>query len=1578
MVDIGHLHLSKMIIEFVGDCETLGMTELFEESKHPIVLSSTILSSKSTKAAKAGRGKSQQVETDAIEVERDREVERDGDQERSSLEEAIKLANELQLLLSQQQHDRDKISLVNRQLLSIICSDERRKLISKVADVRAQFKRDCAAVLLVLQDGKAISHQVELLVKTKLTASGYEEAISTHDLNKVMKGIQDVCFPHLEGVANDFLAVITRQWDPQQMTIDQFIQSTDEHMSRLRGDNNSPPTWEELHVSLLIMNLARSSSFHQFTQPMLADGTVPETAAELIVNLTQYRQSKQFNHLAALGANNRRASASDIKGTAHIAGTVPASDTSECFRCKRIGHKKAQCTARTMANGKPIQEGPKVSAKHDGKGRPKGSAKLTIMISQSSLHSTERDLIYVDNCANENILCEADPMPVNSVILRLKKSIGVDTANGVTMSTHFVKVPLIKRFIILSKISTNLLSFSKALECGLRWQWTEGASCFDLLLPNRELIFRFRRTPRGWAAPISEFMAALQQAVEQQSRVYNALTLVAGNAKQIPRSPAELARASEARELHLSLNCIADSTLKEMLSSGAIIGTHLTARDVDVAREAIGPCIICLAIKMKHGPLHSSRAEPARRPGERVHCDIFYILDKMFLLTVDARTDAVNGAILSTKKASELKRVLILMEKSFKRLGHAVGCFSWDREPGAVALDASNEWKFVFTEADGHEKTCERQAAVVRNRVDASAKRIQREGATALPDAIKIRLVFDVLRRMNDVPNSKTAPETPNMILKGVRGSAQDMLNNRFGKTGMFKRPGNQSRGDAADPGMIVGYEPATPTNLQVYLPQSRSVVVRKQYTPLAIPAVYEQLAAIAEEERSKKSSQQLQTSGHQSSLDLYPLADPLDRDATDQMINTESATDADVVADVETITATPNTNFNFPAASDPTGAGFSELSTPDPDTVDYESAPDLVYVDDSDSDDEDEQDIMPQPSESEQPSAVTPTTTLPTRQSARLSGKPRTHISNLKRAYISNAAKTWGAHVPTLVNDLELTDEVIIAMATSAGNLSIRDAKAELSAAAVDEAIAAELATLIRYKTWEVKSASQLSPSQLKSVVPSKLFLKLKLKASGAPDRVKARLVAGGHRQKPGTYTRTSSPTIDNAHIMLAIGIASSYDWKIGTMDIPSAYLNAPLKEEVYMRLTPEVSAILVKMHPEYEPYLDDKGTLLLKLLQALYGLKQAGAEWFEHLSSTILSIGYTQSSIDKCWFYKGSEQGASILIVHVDDLMLLSGQEKEFELFERKMKATYGDACHIDRENLQYLGMQLLKLHQGGYKISQPGYTQRSVDKYASDRRVYATPSTADFFEAQDDTSIDYSSQSNSFMSDLATVLFLATHTRPDILKEVVFLSTVAQNPGPIARKKLDRIYGYLRGTLDLGIYLTPARLALSVYTDASFAVHRNGRSHSCLYICLGDNGGPILVKSKMQPIVTTSSTEAELQGQVSGVMKAYPLWRLMGELGISTGIQVLQDNISTLTIAQGGEGYPGKSRHMRVRYQYLAELSSDGTIMFAHCPTGEMIADLGTKPIGGQVFKHLRRLMLNLPDEPGDKTVQLGSKA
>eukprot|EP00957_Ditylum_brightwellii_P185758 14142558-Ditylum_brightwellii.AAC.1 len=47
-------------------------------------------------------------------------------------------------------------------------------------------------------------------------------------------------------------------------------------------------------------------------------------------------------------------------------------------------------------------------------------------------------------------------------------------------------------------------------------------------------------------------------------------------------------------------------------------------------------------------------------------------------------------------------------------------------------------------------------------------------------------------------------------------------------------------------------------------------------------------------------------------------------------------------------------------------------------------------------------------------------------------------------------------------------------------------------------------------------------------------------------------------------------------------------------------------------------------------------RGTHVLKLLKNVYGQKQASRVWYDHLKEGLVKIGFTQSAIDECVFYR------------------------------------------------------------------------------------------------------------------------------------------------------------------------------------------------------------------------------------------------------------------------------------------------------------------------------------------------------
>jgi hypothetical protein len=125
--------------------------------------------------------------------------------------------------------------------------------------------------------------------------------------------------------------------------------------------------------------------------------------------------------------------------------------------------------------------------------------------------------------------------------------------------------------------------------------------------------------------------------------------------------------------------------------------------------------------------------------------------------------------------------------------------------------------------------------------------------------------------------------------------------------------------------------------------------------------------------------------------------------------------------------------------------------------------------------------------------------------------------------------------------------------------------------------------------------------------------------------------------------------------------------------------------------------------------------------------------------------------------------------------------------------------------------------------------------------------------------------------FHSRVAKLLYLAKHTRPDLLTGVSFLTTRVREPTEADAAKLSRLIGYLQSTQHTPLRLNARAMRPVVYVDASFAVHPKMLSHTGIVIAIGD--GAVFAKSSKQKLVTKSSTEAELVG-ISDAL-GYAIW-------------------------------------------------------------------------------------------------------
>jgi len=150
--------------------------------------------------------------------------------------------------------------------------------------------------------------------------------------------------------------------------------------------------------------------------------------------------------------------------------------------------------------------------------------------------------------------------------------------------------------------------------------------------------------------------------------------------------------------------------------------------------------------------------------------------------------------------------------------------------------------------------------------------------------------------------------------------------------------------------------------------------------------------------------------------------------------------------------------------------------------------------------------------------------------------------------------------------------------------------------------------------------------PADVK-VLPLKWIYKAKKNLQGHVARYKARLVAQGFLQEWGTdYLDTYSPVAKFTSIRILLAISAQLGLQVHQMDVDTAFLNAPLDEEIWVQVPPGSC-----------PPGDDG---LYVLVRSLYGLKQAPRQWNNMINEYLLSLGFTPTEADPCIYLRDSTQ--------------------------------------------------------------------------------------------------------------------------------------------------------------------------------------------------------------------------------------------------------------------------------------------------------------------------------------------------
>jgi len=205
-------------------------------------------------------------------------------------------------------------------------------------------------------------------------------------------------------------------------------------------------------------------------------------------------------------------------------------------------------------------------------------------------------------------------------------------------------------------------------------------------------------------------------------------------------------------------------------------------------------------------------------------------------------------------------------------------------------------------------------------------------------------------------------------------------------------------------------------------------------------------------------------------------------------------------------------------------------------------------------------------------------------------------------------------------------------------------------------------------------------------------MFFKEKYLSTGEFEKLKARLVAGGHMQDRSLYEDLSSPTVSTTSMFIVAAIAARERCEVSTMDIGGAYLNASIgQHEVYMRLDPLFASLLDCIVSKYGEFINEDGIIIVRLNKALYGCVQSAKLWYEHLSGSLFDMGFECNPLDNCVFNKVVDGKQCTICLHVDDLLVTCENDEIIESVHGQLRQRYKDVKIQHGQKVSYLGMTL-----------------------------------------------------------------------------------------------------------------------------------------------------------------------------------------------------------------------------------------------------------------------------------------------
>nr|GEZ34974.1 retrovirus-related Pol polyprotein from transposon TNT 1-94 [Tanacetum cinerariifolium] len=318
------------------------------------------------------------------------------------------------------------------------------------------------------------------------------------------------------------------------------------------------------------------------------------------------------------------------------------------------------------------------------------------------------------------------------------------------------------------------------------------------------------------------------------------------------------------------------------------------------------------------------------------------------------------------------------------------------------------------------------------------------------------------------------------------------------------------------------------------------------------------------------------------------------------------------------------------------------------------------------------------------------------------------------------------------------------------------------------------------------------------------------------------------------------------------------------------------------------------------YQPegFIDtDHPSHVYKLKKALYGLKQAPRAWYNELSTFLLQNHFFKGTID-----------LTLFITRFHDDILVS----------------------------KYV-LEILKKY--GMESCDPVGTPMEIkDKLDLD---------------QNGTPVD----ATIYCSMIGALMYL-TSSRPDIVHATCLCARYQAKPTKKHLKEVKRIFRYLRGTINTGLWYTKdSGFELTGFSDAYYT--------GCKDTFKSTSGGAqflgeklVSCSSRKQDCTTLSTAEAEYVSLSACCAQVLWMRTQLTDYGFHFNkILIYCDSKSAIAISCNPVQH-SRTKHIAVRYQFIKEHVEKGTIELYFVKTDYQLADIFTKALPADRLNYLVR--------------------